>query len=198
MDVSEYWTRWLASQCKESQQKLFEHYWPLACSFALKVTAEGWPDECVDDALGYAAIGLSEALSVYRPDKGASFATYASMRVPGAVRDGLKKFYDLREEKTFNLDFDPVDMPSSGRVEDLHEEIQAILNESDYLIFKLRYIYKLKVDDAKHFVKGHNYRDLTVRLGHVREVIRNHLRFGYLREGDSYFTGKAPDPNGSP
>lgn len=184
MDVSELWTTWLAERCPEAQQKLFEHYWPLSCSFARKI-ADNWPGDLIDDALGYAAVGLSEALLKYDPDKGASFATYASIRVPGAVTNGLRKLCDVRDIQTLQFaDIPLVTQPDTFG--ELCEEVEAILSETDYLIFKLRYVYKLKVEDAKHFVEGHNYRDMIIRLRYIRETIQNHIRFGHLREGDSY------------
>jgi RNA polymerase sigma factor for flagellar operon FliA len=44
-----------------------------------------------DDAVAYAHIGLIEAASRFRPEHGASFATFSYSRIRGAVMDGVRR-----------------------------------------------------------------------------------------------------------
>ncbi len=44
-----------------------------------------------DDAVAYGHVGLLEAASRFRPDNGASFATFSYSRIRGAVMDGVRR-----------------------------------------------------------------------------------------------------------
>lgn len=43
------------------------------------------------DVLGFASVGLMEAAARYKPQEGAAFATYAYLRIDGAISDGVRK-----------------------------------------------------------------------------------------------------------
>lgn len=44
-----------------------------------------------DDLIGFGVLGLADALVRFQPDRGAKFETYASVRIKGAIFDGLRK-----------------------------------------------------------------------------------------------------------
>ncbi len=44
-----------------------------------------------DDAVAYGHLGLLEAASRFRPENGASFATFSYFRIRGAVMDGIRR-----------------------------------------------------------------------------------------------------------
>jgi len=64
--------------------------------FARKIaykTMKTWPRSEHDDGLADAMIGLLLADRDYRPDGGASFQTFATYRIRGAVIDGFRRRY---------------------------------------------------------------------------------------------------------
>ncbi len=71
--------------------QLIEQYAPLVKYIAGRI-AIGLPHHVdVNDLYGYGILGLADALSKYAPGKGAKFETYASIRIKGAIYDGLRK-----------------------------------------------------------------------------------------------------------
>lgn len=51
-----------------------------------------------DDALGYGGIGLCKAAMQYDDTKGASFKTYAKLRIRGSIIDGIRSFDRIDRE----------------------------------------------------------------------------------------------------
>ncbi|MDA8441514.1 MAG: FliA/WhiG family RNA polymerase sigma factor [Peptococcaceae bacterium] len=71
--------------------RLIEEYAPLVKYIAGRI-AIGLPKQVeVDDLIGYGIIGLADALLRYESNRGAKFTTYASVRIRGAIFDGLRK-----------------------------------------------------------------------------------------------------------
>jgi RNA polymerase sigma factor for flagellar operon FliA len=54
-----------------------------------------------NDYLQFAMVGLLEAVQRYEPDKGASFATFATYRIKGSLLNGLEKATELRDQTAF-------------------------------------------------------------------------------------------------
>ncbi len=75
----------------EAKKTLIERYLPLVKRVCgrLAISLPPWIDH--GDLEGAGVIGLMEALSVFRADKGVKFETFAVARVRGAVIDSLRK-----------------------------------------------------------------------------------------------------------
>lgn len=72
---------------------------PLVRSILGKVTAPDHPLASAEDLEGAGLVGLVEALDGYDPDNGATFMTYAYLRVRGAVIDYLRSLDVLSLDK---------------------------------------------------------------------------------------------------
>jgi len=52
-----------------------------------------------EDMIGYGVLGLMEALTRFKPEKGVKFSTFASLRIRGAILDALRKEAPLPRTK---------------------------------------------------------------------------------------------------
>jgi RNA polymerase sigma factor for flagellar operon FliA len=86
------WQRLLHDRDDSVRQKLITHYLPLARKNAAILFARR-PGSNLEfsDYMQWAVIGLLEAVDKYDPTQNASFATYASYRMRGAVLNGVEK-----------------------------------------------------------------------------------------------------------
>jgi RNA polymerase sigma factor FliA len=94
------WARYLDARDNEARQQLIERHLPIAQTVAATLYASR-VDNTVDfgDYLQYARMGLLEAMERYDPARGASFATFASYRIRGAVLNGLEKSTELMTQR---------------------------------------------------------------------------------------------------
>lgn len=84
---------------RQAKDELVQHYRPLARSTAAALYAGRHINELeFDDFLHYALVGLLEAMDRYDPEKGASFSTYASYRIRGAVLNGVEKLTEKQQQ----------------------------------------------------------------------------------------------------
>ena len=72
---------------------------PLVRSLVGKVAVPDHPLASLDDLEGAGLVGLVEALNGYDPDAGASFMTFAYLRVRGSIVDYLRSLDVLSNEK---------------------------------------------------------------------------------------------------
>lgn len=83
-------TAYAQSQAANTDE-LVREYLPLVKKIGLHLTAR-LPDSIeLDDLLQVGVIGLIQAGSTYDPSRGASFATYAGIRIKGAMLDELRR-----------------------------------------------------------------------------------------------------------
>jgi RNA polymerase sigma factor for flagellar operon FliA len=84
------WARFATSREPGARARLIERYLPLARTIAARAYRKR-ADESVsfNDYLQYAHTGLIEAIDRYDPAREASFQTYSSHRIRGAILDGL-------------------------------------------------------------------------------------------------------------
>lgn len=74
-----------------SAHQLVEQHAPLVKKIALHLMAR-LPDSVqLDDLIQAGMVGLLEAAAKYQPDRGASFETYAGIRIRGAIVDEIRK-----------------------------------------------------------------------------------------------------------
>lgn len=78
-------------QAKDSQYRLIEQYAPLVKRIAYHLLARLPASVQLDDLMQAGMIGLLEAAGKYNAEKGASFETYAGIRIRGAMLDEVRK-----------------------------------------------------------------------------------------------------------
>src|SRR4051812_16515172 len=96
------WTQFRASRDPGLRGRLIERYLPLARTAAtrlFRVRADG--SIPFADYLQYARLGLVEAIDGYDPSREASFETYSSYRIRGAMLNGLGHETELTAQRSF-------------------------------------------------------------------------------------------------
>ena len=79
------------AQAKDAQYRLIDQYAPLVKRIAYHLLARLPASVQVDDLIQAGMIGLLEAAKKYDAGKGASFETYAGIRIRGAMLDEVRK-----------------------------------------------------------------------------------------------------------
>ncbi|MDA8483488.1 RNA polymerase sigma factor FliA [Pseudomonas resinovorans] len=79
------------AQARDSQHQLIERYAPLVKRIAYHLLARLPASVQVEDLMQSGMIGLLEASKKYDGSKGASFETYAGIRIRGAMLDEVRK-----------------------------------------------------------------------------------------------------------
>lgn len=74
-----------------SQEELVNDYLPLVKKIGLHMVARLPPTIELDDLMQVGLIGLLQASTTYDPSRGASFATYAGIRIKGAMLDEVRR-----------------------------------------------------------------------------------------------------------
>lgn len=74
-----------------SGDELIERHAPLVKKIAYHLMARLHSSVQVDDLIQAGMLGLLDAANHYKPDQGASFETYASIRIRGAMLDDLRR-----------------------------------------------------------------------------------------------------------
>ncbi|MBU2323258.1 MAG: RNA polymerase sigma factor FliA, partial [Gammaproteobacteria bacterium] len=79
------------AQAQDSQHQLIERYGPLVKRIAYHLLARLPASVQVDDLIQAGMIGLLEASKKYDAGKGASFETFAGIRIRGSMLDEVRK-----------------------------------------------------------------------------------------------------------
>src|SRR5262245_25042659 len=96
------WERFTASREIALRGRLIARYLPLARSAAARFYRLRSDDSVpFEDYLQYARIGLVEAIGDYDPGREASFETYSSYRIRGAVLNGLGRESEVAAQRNF-------------------------------------------------------------------------------------------------
>ena len=91
--VDELWAKYARNPLPDTKAELFEHYQVFANKIAKGVYSQrSWTGLQYQDCLQCAAEGLLDAISRYDAAKGATFTTYASYRIKGAILNALDKY----------------------------------------------------------------------------------------------------------
>lgn len=89
-DINAQWQLYKASGSDVARDSLVETYAPLVKQIAGRLQI-GLPSTVeMGDLVGYGMLGLLDAMQKYAPDMGVKFETYASLRIKGAILDGLR------------------------------------------------------------------------------------------------------------
>jgi RNA polymerase sigma factor FliA len=96
------WDHFAASHHPDLRDRLIECYLPFARAAAARLYRVR-SDESVpfDDYLQYARIGLVEAIDRYDPAREASFETFSSYRIRGAILNGLGHETELAAQREY-------------------------------------------------------------------------------------------------
>lgn len=100
--VRTLWARFTVSRELSLRGRLIERYLPLARTTAARFYRLRADDSVpFEDYLQYARIGLVEAIDDYDPQREASFETYSSYRIRGAVLNGLGRESEVAAQRSF-------------------------------------------------------------------------------------------------
>lgn len=100
-EVTTLWNAFGASQDATAREHLIARYGGLARRIAIKLYSTRMDDSVpFDDYLQYARVGLIEAIDRYEPGRGASFETFSTHRIRGAVLNGLVHETELKASRS--------------------------------------------------------------------------------------------------
>jgi RNA polymerase sigma factor for flagellar operon FliA len=101
-EEGELWRSYAVTRDPGTRARLFEFYLPTAHKLAAYFYARR-PDRGAEfaDYLQYACVGLIESLDRYEPGREASFSTFASYRIRGAILNGLERSTELAAQHAF-------------------------------------------------------------------------------------------------
>lgn len=100
-DEEVVWRRFIQFRQAQDREALIARHAELARMHAAKLFSERQvPEIEFDEFHQYALIGLVEAVDRYDPKRGASFRTYASYRIRGAILNGIEKHCERQQQIT--------------------------------------------------------------------------------------------------
>jgi RNA polymerase sigma factor for flagellar operon FliA len=100
--VRALWERFTETRQLPLRGRLIERYLPLARTAAARFYRLRSDDSVpFEDYLQYARTGLVEAIDDYDPSREASFETYSSYRIRGAVLNGLGRESEIAAQRNF-------------------------------------------------------------------------------------------------
>lgn len=100
-EVQGLWRRFSAAPQADLRELLVGHYLPLARIVAARLYSARLDNSVpFDDYLQYARIGLLEAIDRYDPNREASFETFSTYRIRGAILNGLGKESEVAAQRS--------------------------------------------------------------------------------------------------
>ncbi len=89
-DLTRLWQEFKQDQSAEAKNAIAVHYLGLVRLVAGKMAMNSPPHVDKDDLIGWGVFGLLDAIDKFDPGHKASFETYASMRIRGAIIDQIR------------------------------------------------------------------------------------------------------------
>lgn len=140
---------------------LVHEHLPLVKQIALHLSARLPPDIELDDLLQVGLMGLLQASESHDGSRGASFATYAGIRIKGAMLDELRRHDwlprsvqgNLRRVSTAIRDAE-VRLGRPARDVDIADELELPLSEYHALATELASARMTSLDDIEQPVRG--------------------------------------------
>jgi RNA polymerase sigma factor for flagellar operon FliA len=131
------WAAWRQQQDAAARAALIGHHRDFARIMAGRQYARRVTDEVgFDDYLQLASVALIECVDRYDPAVGASFRTYASPRIAGAISNGLESMSErsrqlahqrkLERERLASLGEEAAGAPADTPAEDRYERLAAV------------------------------------------------------------------------
>lgn len=110
------WKEFVRKRDTESRVKLIDHHYPLARKIAAKLFALR-TDETLEfpDFMQYASLGLLESIDRYDPSRNATFNTYASYRIQGAILNGIEKTSEKLAQRSYRKRLQKERLESLGK-----------------------------------------------------------------------------------
>lgn len=87
----ELWNRWVHQKNEKTANELINHYMYLVHFHVERIRIHLPKNINKDDIKSLGLFGLYDALNKFDPDRDLKFDTYASIRIRGAIMDGLRK-----------------------------------------------------------------------------------------------------------
>ena len=91
LNVEELWENWREYDDSQSYHQLVEHYIGIVDQIAYKMKGNLSSLVTMDELKSHGMIGFLDALKKFDHKRGLQFETYASLRIRGAILDGLRK-----------------------------------------------------------------------------------------------------------
>lgn len=88
--LDEAWSAFKAGGDLVARNRLIERYWPLVRYVAKSIALTLPSQVSLDDLQGYGVEGLIRAVDRFDPDRGVRFATFAIVKIRGAIQDGIR------------------------------------------------------------------------------------------------------------
>ena len=90
-DEKELWKKYNKKHTHDVHEQLVSLYLPLVFKQVERLSIRVRENIEKNELIGAGVVGLHNALTKYSPDKNASFPTFASFRIKGALLDELRK-----------------------------------------------------------------------------------------------------------
>lgn len=132
-DIDKIWDLYVKNRDASAKEALILHYSPMIKLVVGKMSIFVGNALDFDDLVSYGIFGLIDAVDKFDPHKGVKFETYASLRIRGAVIDGLRALdwvpRTLRQ-KNKHLEEAFVQLEAELGREPTNEDLAAKLNVS--------------------------------------------------------------------
>jgi len=89
-EIDKVWEEYASTRCDKAKERLIVHYSPMIKFVVGKMSIFVSNAVDFDDLTSYGIFGLIDAIEKFDSQKGVKFETYASLRIRGAVIDGLR------------------------------------------------------------------------------------------------------------
>ena len=206
VDVDQLWAGFAADPSEANRERLIRHYLPLVEFLAGRLGRHVHASYRAD-LYSFGVEGLMDAIDKFRPEMGNRFETYGSVRIRGAMSDGIRKMSWLPRgaenrssrviETVVPVDFQGARTPLGTRLQDCLSDrtagtpIDGLLLEADH--DEVLAAVRALPDRERNVVEQHYYarkqlkeigRDLGVTESRVCQLHRRALRIleGLLRE----------------
>ena len=148
------WIEYEKTKDPEIKEKLILHYAPLVKYVAGRLSIHFGDHVEFDELVSYGIFGLIDAIDKFRYEKGVKFETYASLRIRGAVIDGIRKLdwvpRTLREKnKQLDTVFNElsVKLGRDPTETELADKLNVPLDEARQLIKKASLMSVISLDE---------------------------------------------------
>ena len=153
-DVEKLWEAFAKTRNADAKEKLIIHYSAMIKYVVGRMSIYVGSALDFDDLVSYGVFGLIDAIDKFDYHKGAKFETYASLRIRGAVLDGLRQLdWVPRSTRQKNKQLDDVytalesELGREPTNEDLADRLGMSLDEVDEELKKSSLISLVSFDD---------------------------------------------------
>jgi RNA polymerase sigma factor for flagellar operon FliA len=88
--LEELWRAYKFNDDRKAKDEIIKQCLPMIRSIAQRLSIYASPSHDLDDLVSAGIIGLLDAIEKFNPSKGASFKTYATYRIKGAILDEVR------------------------------------------------------------------------------------------------------------